>query len=355
MTETSVAKVTNTKLSHDKCIAFQDRFLEDVSRTFALTIPQLPPPLYLAVGNAYLLCRIADTIEDEPELTPEQKTAFSEWFNEVVKGTREPDEFADKLTGELSSATKQGEKELIVSTSQVVQITHGFTPAQRQAIERCVEIMTKGMGQFQQNAGIAGLKDLSELDHYCYCVAGVVGEMLTDLFCEYSPEIANNREELLDLAIQFGQGLQMTNILKDVWDDRQRGICWLPREVFEKYGIELDTVKPTEPGLSSGIHDLVAIAHRHLQGALRYILTIPSNETGIRQHCLSALGMAVLTLKRVKNNPEFTNGNEVKISRRSVKMILFVTQLLVRSNLGLKLLFTVLMFDFRGLKQPEKT
>ncbi|MDE2739631.1 MAG: squalene/phytoene synthase family protein, partial [Paracoccaceae bacterium] len=93
MTETSVAKVTNTKLSHDKCIAFQDRFLEDVSRTFALTIPQLPPPLYLAVGNAYLLCRIADTIEDEPELTPEQKTAFSEWFNEVVKGTREPDEF----------------------------------------------------------------------------------------------------------------------------------------------------------------------------------------------------------------------------------------------------------------------
>ena len=76
MTETHVTKSTGKMLSHDECIAFQGRFLEEVSRTFALTIPQLPPPLYIAVGNAYLLCRIADTIEDEPKLTPEQKQPF---------------------------------------------------------------------------------------------------------------------------------------------------------------------------------------------------------------------------------------------------------------------------------------
>ena len=45
---------------------FQDQILPHVSRTFALTIPQLPMPLRTAVTNAYLLCRIADTIEDEP-------------------------------------------------------------------------------------------------------------------------------------------------------------------------------------------------------------------------------------------------------------------------------------------------
>jgi len=49
---------------------FQDRILPYVSRTFALTIPQLPQPLRTAVTNAYLLCRIADTIEDEPALPP---------------------------------------------------------------------------------------------------------------------------------------------------------------------------------------------------------------------------------------------------------------------------------------------
>jgi farnesyl-diphosphate farnesyltransferase len=43
----------------------QDQLLPGVSRTFALTIPQLPDALRPVVTNAYLLCRTADTIEDE--------------------------------------------------------------------------------------------------------------------------------------------------------------------------------------------------------------------------------------------------------------------------------------------------
>jgi phytoene/squalene synthetase len=45
--------------------AYQDEILPHVSRTFALTIPELPAALRTAVTSAYLLCRIADTIEDE--------------------------------------------------------------------------------------------------------------------------------------------------------------------------------------------------------------------------------------------------------------------------------------------------
>jgi len=62
-----------SKLSDDQ---FQALLLEGVSRTFALTIPQLPEKLYGAVANAYLLCRIVDTIEDEVSLSPEQKKIF---------------------------------------------------------------------------------------------------------------------------------------------------------------------------------------------------------------------------------------------------------------------------------------
>ena len=54
----------------------QAELLAKVSRTFALTIPQLPAPLADWVGNAYLLCRIADTIEDEPALSCEEKACF---------------------------------------------------------------------------------------------------------------------------------------------------------------------------------------------------------------------------------------------------------------------------------------
>ena len=65
---------------------YQDQILPHVSRTFALTIPQLPEPLRVAVTNAYLLCRIADTIEDEPALSPEETLAFLERFKAVVAG-----------------------------------------------------------------------------------------------------------------------------------------------------------------------------------------------------------------------------------------------------------------------------
>ena len=63
---------------------YQDQILPHVSRTFALTIPQLPPRLKTAVTNAYLLCRIADTIEDEPALSPGETLALLERFTAVV-------------------------------------------------------------------------------------------------------------------------------------------------------------------------------------------------------------------------------------------------------------------------------
>src|SRR5438270_5262330 len=57
---------------------YQDQVLPHVSRTFALTIPQLPEALRVPVTNAYLLCRIADTIEDEPALSPAETLSFME-------------------------------------------------------------------------------------------------------------------------------------------------------------------------------------------------------------------------------------------------------------------------------------
>jgi phytoene/squalene synthetase len=41
---------------------------------------------------------------------------------------------------------------------------------------------------------------------------------------------SRHHDQLLKLSTSFGQGLQMTNILKDIWDDAQRGVCWLPKD-----------------------------------------------------------------------------------------------------------------------------
>jgi farnesyl-diphosphate farnesyltransferase len=325
--------------TEDDARALQDRLLPGVSRTFALTIPQLPGALRPVVTNAYLLCRIADTIEDEVALSPEEKLQFSEWFVDVVAGRRPAEAFAVALAPKLTASASDDEQMLIRETPGVIRVTASFTPRQRGALERCVRIMCEGMPRFQRQADLGGLRDVPELDTYCYYVAGVVGEMLTELFCAYSREIEARRELLSSLAVSFGLGLQMTNIIKDIWDDRRRGVSWMPRDVFQRAGVDLETLTPGDRRLAAPIDEVIGIAHRHLRDALAYTLAIPERETGIRRFCLWALGLAVLTLRKVHQNPTFLAGQNVKVSRRTVRATVFVTSICVRSDRLLSQLF----------------
>lgn len=320
---------------------YQNDILQHVSRTFALTIPQLPDNLCEVVGNAYLLCRIADTIEDDKDLPSDLKRRFAERFTAVVGGHEPADAFARDLAPRLSSYTPAAERDLVANTDAVIRITHSFNERQRAALERCVRIMAEGMALYQEAETLDGLNNQPDMDRYCYYVAGVVGEMLTELFCAYSAEIDSRHDELMELAVSFGQALQMTNILKDIWDDRRRGACWLPRDRFAAAGITLSEIRAGGGGraFEHCMRELVGIAHGHLQNALRYTLLIPAHETGIRKFCLWALGMAVLTLRKIHANPGFSDGREVKISRNSVKGVIFVTHIAVSSDKLLKLLF----------------
>jgi len=323
---------------------YQTHILQGVSRTFALTIPQLPPELCKVVSNGYLLCRIADTIEDEPALTAQQKQDFSQQFVHVVAGEAQSQPFSQALCPLLSDSTIDAEKDLIQNTDKVIILTHSFNPQQQAALLRCVRIMAKGMAQFQQNSSRAGLADLNTMGLYCYYVAGVVGEMLTQIFCNYSPDIAQHETELSKLSISVGQALQMTNILKDIWDDLQRGACWLPQDVFQQYGFDLHNLVPQQhdPAFAEGLGHLIAVARAHIHNGLRYTLLIPKHETGIRRFCLWALGMAILTLRNINHQRHFSSGQQVKISRRSVKATILTTNLATRSDNSLKALYYLL-------------
>jgi farnesyl-diphosphate farnesyltransferase len=328
--------------------AYQDRILPHVSRTFALTIPQLPPGLRTAVTNAYLLCRIADTVEDEPALSASETLAFLQRFKAAVAGRADPGQLARELEARLSERTLPAERDLVSHMDRVIRVSAGLDELSRAAIERCVELMCYGMPRFQHNASLHGLPRSSDLDAYCYYVAGVVGEMLTDLFCSYSPDIARHRQAMHELAASFAQGLQMTNILKDVWEDRSRGACWLPKELFARHGFDVEELSPEryDARFTAGMEELVGIAHAHLRNALTYTLLIPGSESGIRRFCLWAIGLAVLTLRKIVRHPRYTSGVEVKISRKSVAMTRVLTNLTVRSDWLLTRLFE---FAARGL------
>jgi farnesyl-diphosphate farnesyltransferase len=320
---------------------YQERILPHVSRTFALTIPQLPAGLRVPVTNAYLLCRIADTIEDGTTSSSAGKLDLLQRFVAVLRGEEQSALLTRDLLPQLSEQTLPAERELALNMNRIVRVTERLDAQQRAAIERCIRLMCGGMHQFQRIASLGGLPSMSDLEDYCYYVAGVVGEMLTELFCAYSPSVNLQRVGLEELAVSFAQGLQMTNILKDVWEDRQRGACWLPQQVFKRYGVELGHLSAGQQpaGFDAGMHELIAAAHSHLRNALSFTLLIPREETGIRRFCLWAVGMAVLTLRKIQHTPGFTAGFQVKISRTAVAMTRVFSNLAVRNNWLLRLLF----------------
>ena len=131
-------------------LAYQTRVLQSVSRTYALTIPVLPEGLRNVVGKPILLCRIADTIEDEPDLSLARKQTLWERFVEGRIGRDDAASFARDLSAALSPATPEPEHDLTANTARIVRVTAGFRPRQRTAIERCIRTMTSGMVEFQQ-------------------------------------------------------------------------------------------------------------------------------------------------------------------------------------------------------------
>ncbi|WP_020497100.1 presqualene diphosphate synthase HpnD [Sciscionella marina] len=79
-----------------------------------------------------------------------------------------------------------------------------------------------------------GYPDFEGLRHYCRCVAGSIGRLSLAVFgADRTP--ANDR-----LADSLGIALQLTNILRDIREDRINGRIYLPAEDLERFGCTLD-------------------------------------------------------------------------------------------------------------------
>ncbi len=110
-------------LSGEADEAYQEHILQFVSRTFALTIPQLPAELSRVVSNAYLLCRIADTVEDDNAVNSEQTRRLADMFAQVVAGDLPAKEFSDALYPLLQALiTRLKQPELVVFLPYCISI-----------------------------------------------------------------------------------------------------------------------------------------------------------------------------------------------------------------------------------------
>lgn len=285
--------------------------LPQVSRSFALVIRWLPRGLDDAVMVSYLLCRIADTIEDSPR-TPEEKRRLLAGFAAGLDSGR-PD-----IPADIGPPEYRG---LMSRAGEVLECYRALPAAARDVIRARVREMSSGMAAWCDRE----IRTLSDQNDYCYYVAGLVGLMLTDLFHAYGHIGSRDREALRPLAVDFGLALQKVNVLRDLRADLLEGRCYWPSEILSRHGLSAATVLlPANVDRAlSAMKDLVADHWAYLGKALRYLMLLPPAQFRLRIFCAIPLFMAEATVRFCEGNPAvFLGPQPVKVPRALVRGVL---------------------------------
>ena len=102
---------------------------------------------------------------------------------------------------------------------------------------------------------------MAELDLYCDRVASAVGRLSVRTFGDASAAADQ-------VAHALGRALQLTNILRDIKEDAERGRIYLPREYLADAGVPIDPMAMlTAPGLASVCGRLAILAHTYFRQA----------------------------------------------------------------------------------------
>jgi farnesyl-diphosphate farnesyltransferase len=275
-----------------------EELLEKTSRTFALSIPVLPEPTRRQVMIAYLLFRIADTFEDAAHWTPPRRIEALREFRALLSDYSPAE--ARRLSSEWTAARPSphaGYTELIGEVPLVLDGFFAEDPVAVASVREHVLRSAEGMAGFVARAegGSPLVENLGDLKAYCYVVAGIVGEMLTELFLLDRKELSEIGPDLRDRAASFGEALQLVNIVKDSAVDVSEGRLFLPSSLARS--------------------EVFALARKDLERAAEYTRRLQASRAprGIVEFCALPALLARATLAKVERS-----GPGSKISRLEV-------------------------------------
>lgn len=255
--------------------------LRETSRTFYLSIVNLPSGLCEAVMSAYLSLRAIDEIEDHARLDKLTKTRL---LLEISSNCRRLGACRDDAV--LSSALKGYREELPEVTTRLAEwlalAPEPVAPYIRDASATMARRMAYWVGEGWQ------IRTKDDLDAYTYSVAGAVGLLLSDLWAWYDGTLTQKEH-----AIGFGRGLQSVNILRNRAEDLARGVDFFPDGWNED--------------------DLRLYAESNLSLADAYVETLLPGP--IRDFCCLPLCLAYATLEALARG-------EPKLSRKTVLEIM---------------------------------
>jgi len=175
---------------------------------------------------------------------------------------------------------------------RVMNVTSALSEAQRAAIHRCVELMCYGMPRFQSTASRNGLPRLTDLDDYCYYVAGVVGDMLTSCFANTRRSLPAAGRAAKPVRVVRARAANDQHLEGRVGGPQPWRLLAAPGDFLaSRRGPGAVDVHTADPGFAAGMRELIGVAHAHLRNALEYTLLIPANEAGIRRFACGPSGL----------------------------------------------------------------
>ena len=307
-------------------LEFARSIIGRVSRTFAIGITILPGDLGKAVLTGYLLCRIADTIEDDGTSTAARRQELLAKFIACFERPELAAHFGEEATD--INVADPNYRELLEGTKLVFDVLHSLPPESARIVARWTCELSGGMSEFvgRYPNGIR-IQTLEEYRRYCYYVAGTVGHMLTELFFFHSRHIKERDYQRLLLNCEaFGEGLQTINILKDIaWDIEHENAAYIPEELLRDRGsshqmiLHGDRIAQNREALVT----LVELAKGDIKKALDYVNALPKVAVQVRLFCLLPILFAVATLREIERSTAMLqSGGAVKITRSEVRSLI---------------------------------
>ena len=198
----------------DKAYEICRKETQQWAKTFYLGTLLLPQEKRKAIWAIYVWCRRTDEIMDSVEASTKSQDELSDNLDEWEENTKNV--FKGNIKSELDAVLL----DTIEKYPQSIQPYLDMIDGQRMDLNK-----------FRY-------KDFDELKLYCYRVAGTVGLMTQNVMgidSAYTSAPWSAMPDPSEAAIALGIANQLTNILRDVGEDRQRGRIYLPQEDIEKF------------------------------------------------------------------------------------------------------------------------
>jgi farnesyl-diphosphate farnesyltransferase len=302
--------------------------VQDVSRTFALTIDALEEPMATRICVGYLLCRVADTVEDATSIPPEEQTALLETYDAVL----DPDadataaDFRDQVDEHVPDEP-DADWRVVAEIERVVAALDTLDEDAREAIRPTVREMATGMASFVERYADAGglrIQSPGELEEYCWYVAGTVGELVTELLAhDATPDAA---ESMRENARSFALLLQLVNVAKDVRPDyREENNVYLPQAWLDDHDLDPEEVAdPENAGRVAAVVERVTDRARgYVDGAQRWLEAMPTSQGNTLAAWTVPFLLAVGTMRELGDRPgDVVREGNVKVDREEVHAVL---------------------------------